>query len=86
MRGWPGVASYDAMAKLTELGSIQELGQSLAIQATVWLGAGRPDLARVTIAEAIALFQSAGAADDLAGARQLLDAAYAEEMETKVHL
>jgi predicted ATPase len=70
---------------LTELGSTQELGQSLAIQATVWLGAGRPDLARVTIAEAIALFQSAGAADDLAGARQLLDAAYTEEMETKVH-
>ena len=71
---------------LTELGSTQELGQSLAVQAEVWLRAGRADLARATIAESIVLFQSAGAAADLAGARQLLDAAYAEEMETKVHL
>jgi class 3 adenylate cyclase/predicted ATPase len=78
-------ATQRSVQTLTELGSTQELGQSLVVQAGIWLRAGRADLARATIEEAIVLFQKAGAAADLEHATQLLDSIYAEEPYTKVH-
>ncbi len=67
-----------SVQQLTELGSTQELGQSMTFQATVYTRLGRLDLAEAILAEAIRLFQKAGAAADLARAEQLLDAIHAD--------
>jgi class 3 adenylate cyclase/tetratricopeptide (TPR) repeat protein len=69
---------------LTELGSTQELAHSLALQARAWLHAGRADMARATIEEAIVLFQKAGAVADLEQAGLLRDAIYTDALDTKV--
>ena len=69
---------------LTELGSTQELAQSLAVAASIWLALGRADLARAAIEEAIVLFQKAGASADLEHARRQLDTASAELLIERV--
>ncbi len=58
---------------LTELGSTQELGQSLVAQAAVWRHMGRAEQARTTLQEAIALFRQGGAAADMTDAQKQLD-------------
>jgi predicted ATPase/class 3 adenylate cyclase len=66
---------------LTELGSTHELGQSMMVQATIWLGVGRTDLARAILEEAILLFQKAGAAADLLQAERILAA---QQLQTPI--
>ena len=58
---------------LTDLGSAQELGQSMIVQATILMHEGQADAARATLEEAIRLFQKAGADADMTQAEQLLD-------------
>lgn len=71
---------------LTEIESTPELGQSLVVQARLWIGAGQPELAGATLDEAIALFQKAGASADLDTTSKLLAQLRAEEYESKVYL
>lgn len=83
-----GVTAIESVQRsiqiLTELGSTQELAQSLAVAASIWLTLGRADLARAAIEEAIELFQKAGASADLEHARRQLDTASAELLIEKV--
>ena len=66
-------SSRRSVHMLTELGSTQELGQSLVAQAAVWRHMGRAEQARTTLQEAIALFRQGGAAADMTDAQKQLD-------------
>lgn len=70
---------------LTELGSTQELGQSMTIQATILVRAGQTEAACALLEEAILLLRKTGAAADMAQAEQLLDAARAHAAVEEVH-
>ena len=78
--------SQRSVQMLTELESAPELGQSLVVQATFWLSASKPDLARATLEEAIVLFQKAGATADLDHTSNLLARLRAEEYDSKVYV
>jgi tetratricopeptide (TPR) repeat protein len=62
----------DSVRLLTDLGSAHELGQSILIQATIFIRAGQADTASAFLEESIRLLRQAGAAADLEQAELLL--------------
>ena len=70
---------------LSELGSTQELGQSMILQASMLMHEGQADAACAILEEAILLLRKTGATADVAQARRLLDAARADAPVEEIH-
>ena len=70
---------------LSELGSTQELGQSMLLQASILMDQGQADMACAILEETILLLRKIGAIADVAQAEQLLATARLHAPVEEIH-